>query len=344
MACIEVRLNPHPTYYSGYQLTIWLHFCTNNWISRPLQSQVLTQTLIFVIINVCAGAAVNLTLVTPEKAIKLAANDFFRHQLSRDGWALLFGVHHTVMQWHCEVLIPASVSPAVGWRSPGRCWPVAVQECAKSSSPHPWRCSRSSCRTLADLVIRKMILKQVGHVFGTGITICSLSSLAAQQRVLPSVVTTLKMGGTSTVLSRSYNTSPLTKAMRVSATQITRELLRTKGVRALYRGLGATLMRSDKILLLFWICSSVSSLLTWLAWLFTFQGYPIFRCVLPPVCTSSQAWSAFAWGSNGAVLLVVHVWMLGWMCGSCSCESLWWWAPFFALLYVHLLELWCFNW
>nr|XP_015195094.1 PREDICTED: mitochondrial glutamate carrier 1-like [Lepisosteus oculatus] len=33
------------------------------------------------------GAAVNLTLVTPEKAIKLAANDFFRHWLSRDGAA-----------------------------------------------------------------------------------------------------------------------------------------------------------------------------------------------------------------------------------------------------------------
>uniref|UniRef100_A0A672PBN9 Uncharacterized protein n=1 Tax=Sinocyclocheilus grahami TaxID=75366 RepID=A0A672PBN9_SINGR len=31
------------------------------------------------------GAAVNLTLVTPEKAIKLAANDFFRHKLSEDG-------------------------------------------------------------------------------------------------------------------------------------------------------------------------------------------------------------------------------------------------------------------
>ncbi|XP_069484759.1 mitochondrial glutamate carrier 2 [Ambystoma mexicanum] len=31
------------------------------------------------------GAAVNLTLVTPEKAIKLAANDFFRQMLSRDG-------------------------------------------------------------------------------------------------------------------------------------------------------------------------------------------------------------------------------------------------------------------
>lgn len=32
-----------------------------------------------------SGAAVNLTLVTPEKAIKLAANDLFRHHLSKDG-------------------------------------------------------------------------------------------------------------------------------------------------------------------------------------------------------------------------------------------------------------------
>ncbi|XP_064785619.1 mitochondrial glutamate carrier 1-like isoform X2 [Oncorhynchus masou masou] len=31
------------------------------------------------------GAAVNLTLVTPENAIKLAANDIFRQKLSKDG-------------------------------------------------------------------------------------------------------------------------------------------------------------------------------------------------------------------------------------------------------------------
>lgn len=44
------------------------------------------------------GAAVNLTLVTPEKAIKLAANDFFRQQLSKDGWGmkvLTGGLTHT---------------------------------------------------------------------------------------------------------------------------------------------------------------------------------------------------------------------------------------------------------
>lgn len=155
--------------------------------------------------------------------------------------------------------IPASVSHEAGWRSSGRCWPVVVQECAKSSSPHPWRCSRSSCRMLADLVIIKLIKKIIGHIFATGNDNVLSLLKAAQQRVVPSVVTTLKMGGTSAVLSRSYNTSPVSKAMPVSATQITRELLRTKGVRALYRGLGATLMRSAKIPFLLWIHSFQST-------------------------------------------------------------------------------------
>lgn len=70
---------------------------------------------------------------------------------------------------------------------------------------------------------------------------------AAQQRVMPIVVTTMKMGGTSAVLSRSYNTAHGAQPMRVSATEITKELLRTKGITGLYRGLGATLLRCDGI-------------------------------------------------------------------------------------------------
>ncbi|XP_034732666.1 mitochondrial glutamate carrier 1-like [Etheostoma cragini] len=133
------------------------------------------------------GAAVNLTLVTPEKAIKLAANDFFRHQLSKDGGRL------TVIK---EMLAG---------------------------------CCAGMCQVIitTPMEMLKIQLQDAGR-------------LAAQQRMVPSVVTTLKMGGTSAVLSRSYNTNPV---MRVSATQITRELLRTKGVTGLYRGLGATLMR-----------------------------------------------------------------------------------------------------
>ena len=69
-------------------------------------------------------------------------------------------------------------------------------------------------------------------------------SSAAQQRVMPSMVPALKLGA---VLSRSYNTNPAPNVVRVSALQITRELLRTKGVPGLYRGLGATLMRWEVI-------------------------------------------------------------------------------------------------
>ncbi|KAM8864004.1 mitochondrial glutamate carrier 1-like isoform 1-T1 [Spinachia spinachia] len=136
------------------------------------------------------GAAVNLTLVTPEKAIKLAANDFFRHQLSKDGSRL------TVFK---EMLAG---------------------------------CCAGMCQVIitTPMEMLKIQLQDAGR-------------LAAQQRVVPRVATTLKMGGTSAVLSRSYNTSPAPQVMRVSATQITRELLRTKGVTGLYRGLGATVMR-----------------------------------------------------------------------------------------------------
>ncbi|XP_068452814.1 mitochondrial glutamate carrier 1-like isoform X2 [Clinocottus analis] len=136
------------------------------------------------------GAAVNLTLVVPEKAIKLAANDFFRHQLSKDGGRL------TVFR---EMLAG---------------------------------CCAGMCQVIitTPMEMLKIQLQDAGR-------------LAAQQRLVPGVVTALKMGGTSAVLSRRYNSSPAAQVSRASATQITRELLRTKGVTGLYRGLGATLMR-----------------------------------------------------------------------------------------------------
>lgn len=135
------------------------------------------------------GAAVNLTLVTPEKAIKLAANDFFRQQLSKDGKLTVFK----------EMLAG---------------------------------CCAGMCQVIitTPMEMLKIQLQDAGR-------------LAAQQRVMPSVISTMKMGGTSAVLCRSYNTSPAPQVMRLSATQITKELLQTKGFSGLYRGLGATLMR-----------------------------------------------------------------------------------------------------
>lgn len=51
-----------------------------------------------------SGAAVNLALVTPEKAIKLAANDFFRQLLMEDGYgqAVVAQTLHGVTAWGGE--------------------------------------------------------------------------------------------------------------------------------------------------------------------------------------------------------------------------------------------------
>ncbi|XP_061688202.1 solute carrier family 25 member 55a isoform X2 [Syngnathoides biaculeatus] len=69
--------------------------------------------------------------------------------------------------------------------------------------------------------------------------------LAAQQQK-PVMASPSKLVATNTLLSRSYNSGTISAMMApqpMSATQIAKELLRTQGIRGLYKGLGATLLR-----------------------------------------------------------------------------------------------------
>ncbi|XP_027002453.1 solute carrier family 25 member 55a isoform X2 [Tachysurus fulvidraco] len=135
------------------------------------------------------GAAVNLALVTPEKAIKLAANDLFRQHLSKDGKGL------SVFK---EMLAG---------------------------------CGAGMCQVIitTPMEMLKIQLQDAGR-------------LAAQQR-MPGILAPSKLAQTNTLLSRSYNVMPSSAAQSISATQIAKELLHTKGIQGLYKGLGATLMR-----------------------------------------------------------------------------------------------------
>uniref|UniRef100_A0A3P8WC40 Mitochondrial glutamate carrier 1 n=1 Tax=Cynoglossus semilaevis TaxID=244447 RepID=A0A3P8WC40_CYNSE len=130
------------------------------------------------------GAAVNLTLVTPEKAIKLAANDFFRHHLAKDGKGL------TVFK---EMLAG---------------------------------CGAGMCQVIVTtpMEMLKIQLQDAGRLV---------------------MLTPTKLVAANTMLSRSYNSGTVVSAppRAVSATQIAKELLQTQGIRGLYKGLGATLMR-----------------------------------------------------------------------------------------------------
>ncbi|KAB1251410.1 p53-induced death domain-containing protein 1 [Camelus dromedarius] len=129
------------------------------------------------------GAAVNLTLVTPEKAIKLAANDFFRYQLSKDGQKL------TLLK---EMLAG---------------------------------CGAGTCQVIVTtpMEMLKIQLQDAGR-------------LAAQKKMLAAQAQLSAQGGT-----RPSVEAPA--APRPTAIQLTRDLLRSRGLAGLYKGLGATLLR-----------------------------------------------------------------------------------------------------
>uniref|UniRef100_A0A8C1FSA1 Mitochondrial glutamate carrier 2 n=2 Tax=Cyprinus carpio TaxID=7962 RepID=A0A8C1FSA1_CYPCA len=134
------------------------------------------------------GAAVNLTLVTPEKAIKLAANDVFRQKLSKDGKLPLWG----------EILAG---------------------------------CGAGTCQVVVTtpMEMLKIQLQDAGR-------------LAAQRTVAASA--SASAAGPTPSLVASPAAQPGTNAPpRSSATRITLELLKTRGLRGLYKGAGATLMR-----------------------------------------------------------------------------------------------------
>ncbi|XP_062318440.1 mitochondrial glutamate carrier 1 [Osmerus eperlanus] len=119
------------------------------------------------------GAAVNLTLVTPEKAIKLAANDFFRQHFSKDGQKL------TLLK---EMLAG---------------------------------CGAGTCQVVVTtpMEMLKIQLQDAGRI-------------AAQRKLMPETIP----AGT-------------VEAKSPTAMQLTRELLKSKGIAGLYKGLGATLLR-----------------------------------------------------------------------------------------------------
>uniref|UniRef100_UPI00398EF2CB mitochondrial glutamate carrier 1-like isoform X1 n=2 Tax=Pristiophorus japonicus TaxID=55135 RepID=UPI00398EF2CB len=136
------------------------------------------------------GAAVNLTLVTPEKAIKLAANDFFRQYLSKNGKGL------NVFK---EMLAG---------------------------------CGAGICQVIVTtpMEMLKIQLQDAGR-------------LAAQQRLILPSGSSMKVVATNPVLSRAYNVGPAAVTRPMSATQIAKDLFYSQGLRGLYKGLGATILR-----------------------------------------------------------------------------------------------------
>ncbi|KAK9400121.1 mitochondrial glutamate carrier 2 [Crotalus adamanteus] len=156
------------------------------------------------------GAAVNLTLVTPEKAIKLAANDFFRQLLSVDGLSIISICTFELAMYFCATLNRKELS-------------LAREMLAG--------CGAGTCQVVvtSPMEMLKIQLQDAGR-------------LAAHQQKA------LGLEGTAAASSHPLQGQPYTTGTeaapkRPSATRIASELLRSQGIAGLYKGLGATLLR-----------------------------------------------------------------------------------------------------
>ncbi|KAK1804575.1 hypothetical protein P4O66_020573, partial [Electrophorus voltai] len=149
------------------------------------------------------GAAVNLTLVTPEKAIKLASNDIFRQYLSHDGKLPLWG----------EILAG---------------------------------CGAGTCQVVVTtpMEMLKIQLQDAGRLVEDGVIQWCGSIEALYVSIPPVAQRSGPVSASAPAPTGSQAVQPgHTTTYRPSGLSITLELLRTKGFKGLYRGIGATLLR-----------------------------------------------------------------------------------------------------
>ncbi|PIO30561.1 hypothetical protein AB205_0070750, partial [Aquarana catesbeiana] len=211
------------------------------------------------------GVAVNLTFVTPEKAIKLAANDFFRHHLAKDGnqrytrsidlggcapQPLAFStyrfIHNTdALGWQIGDL-RSGLANRLFQRSCRRSWATSegsashwlgtpdLEEVKSSSLIVPAGGGAGTCQVIitTPMEMLKIQLQDAGR----------LASCQKSATGIPSVPHVTKHLNAIPVLSRAYNVGPILVAHKMSASQIAAELFRNEGVKGLYKGLGATLL------------------------------------------------------------------------------------------------------
>ncbi|XP_030070547.1 mitochondrial glutamate carrier 2 [Microcaecilia unicolor] len=149
------------------------------------------------------GAAVNLTLVVPEKAIKLAANDFFRQLLSRDGKNL------TLLK---EML--------------AGCGAGTCQVCITTP-----------------MEMLKIQLQDAGRLAVHQNTLTEEKTVTTSTHQKPLTEEKPVTTSTQSRQTRAYTSGSRLMPKRASAIVIARELLKTRGISGLYQGLSATLLR-----------------------------------------------------------------------------------------------------
>lgn len=110
-------------------------------------------------------------------------------------------------------------------------------------SPHPWRCWRSSCKMRGGLVSFPEFLRLLQQILW--LLWRFVFPPSAAQRPVSAAAQAAAPGPAPSLVAPPPQAQPA-PPQRPSATSITAQLLKTRGLAGLYRGAGATLMRSER--------------------------------------------------------------------------------------------------
>lgn len=187
------------------------------------------------------GSGVNLLLITPEKVIKLVANDFFRHRLTDKNGKLSLGREMLAggSAGLCQIVIT----------TPMELLKISMQDAGRQALSKPTQSYSSVAATVAATAA-------VGNNFPSILAPTANSSLQGASKVVARSMATSTLNPATVAASSMKQmaadakanaakvvTAAAPKPSQLSATSLALHLVRTKGIFGLYRGTGATAMR-----------------------------------------------------------------------------------------------------
>lgn len=188
------------------------------------------------------GSGVNLLLITPEKVIKLVANDFFRHRLTDKNGKL--SIQREMLAGGsaglCQIVITTPMELLkISMQDAGR---QAVSKSVPSYSSIPAATAPASA---SGNIVNLLAPSAAGNA-GIQTSSKMVARSMATSTLNPATVAAnsmKQMAADAKANAAKVISTPASKPAQLSATSLALHLVKTKGILGLYKGTGATAMR-----------------------------------------------------------------------------------------------------
>jgi len=184
------------------------------------------------------GSGVNLLLITPEKVIKLVANDFFRHRLTDKNGKL--SIQREMLAGGsaglCQIIIT----------TPMELLKISMQDAGRQALTKPTQ-KYSSVAAAATGNMGNLLTPSAERNSSIQASSKVVARSMATSTLNPATVATSTMkqmaADATATAAKVVTASAAAKPAQLSATSLALHLVKTKGILGLYKGTGATAMR-----------------------------------------------------------------------------------------------------